>query len=75
MAIGNPCSCAKASTSSAPPTGPGVPATSGAPTSRAILRACTLSPSRSMVSGDGPIQVRPASITARAKPALSDRNP
>lgn len=29
----------------------------------------------SIASGGGPIQVRPASATARAKSAFSDRNP
>ena len=35
----------------------------------------TLSPRRSMASGDGPIQMRPASMTARAKSAFSARKP
>ena len=36
-------------------------------------RSCR--PSRQCDSGDGPTQVRPASITARANPAFSARNP
>jgi hypothetical protein len=47
----------------------------GAPARTATSRALTLSPSSRMVSGEGPIQVRPASITAWAKPAFSDRKP
>ena len=35
----------------------------------------TLAPIAAMASGDGPIQVRPASMTARANPAFSDRKP
>ena len=35
----------------------------------------TLEPIRSIDSGDGPTQVRPASITARAKSAFSERKP
>ena len=46
MAIGRPCSSAKATTSSAPFTGSVVPGTSGAPTLVAMCRACTLSPRR-----------------------------
>src|SRR5699024_10945272 len=52
-----------------------VPATSGAPAFWAMWRAETLSPSFAIASGGGPIQVRPASITARAKSAFSDRKP
>ena len=39
------------------------------------LRARILSPICSMASGAGPIQVRPAAITAVANPGLSARNP
>ena len=75
MATGSPCSSAKATTSSAPDTGSLVPGTSGAPTFSAMWRAWTLSPSASMAAGGGPTQVSPASITAWAKEAFSDRNP
>ena len=64
MATGNPCSLAKAKTSSCPSTGSLVPATSGAPALAAILRAETLSPNARIAAGGGPIQIRPASITA-----------
>lgn len=47
----------------------------GAPTSSATRRAAILSPSSSMDSGVGPIQVRPALATARAKSAFSERKP
>jgi hypothetical protein len=40
-----------------------------------MCRAATLSPSASIAEGGGPIQVSPASITARANPAFSARNP
>jgi hypothetical protein len=75
MATGRPCRATNASTSSTPLTGPSVPGASGAPTSCAIRRAATLSPSASMAAGGGPIQVSPASMTARAKAAFSARNP
>ncbi len=49
--------------------------TTGTPAATAISRAASLRPIRSITSGAGPIQVRPASATARANPALSDRKP
>ena len=73
MAIGSPCASAKARASAGLSTGPGVPATSGAPTASAMRRASILSPSASMTSGSGPTQIRPASCTARAKSARSRR--
>ena len=75
MATGRPCSFANATTSSAVSTGSFVPATSGAPAAEAIRRAETLSPSALIAAGDGPIQIKPASITACAKSAFSERNP
>jgi len=75
IAIGSPCSRAKATTSAASDTGSGVPGTRGAPTFWAMCRACTLSPRASIAAGGGPIQVSPAAITARAKSAFSARNP
>jgi hypothetical protein len=75
MAIGRPCSSANASAASASATGPSLPGTSGAPTASAIRLASTLSPSRRVASGPGPIQTSPASITACANSALSARNP
>ena len=75
IAIGIPCSSAKATTSSASFTGSLVPGTSGAPTLVAMCRACTLSPRAMIASGEGPIQVRPASSTACAKSAFSERKP
>ena len=75
MATGSPCSDAKAVTSAADETGPSLPATNGAPTATAMPRAWTLSPSASMTWGSGPIQVNPASSTALANSARSDRNP
>ena len=75
IATGSPTSSTNASTSSASLTGLSVPGASGAPTFSATWRALTLSPSRSMASGDGPIQIMPASITARAKSAFSAKKP
>ena len=75
IAIGRPCSRANATTSSASATGSAVPATSGAPTFCAMWRACTLSPRESMADGGGPIQTRPASITAWANAEFSARKP
>ena len=75
IATGRPCSFAKAMTSLALSTGSGVPATRGAPTFAAIFRADTLSPSAAIACGGGPIQTRPASITAAANVAFSERNP
>ena len=75
MATGKPCSFAKAKTSSCPVTGSFVPATSGAPAFAAIRLAETLSPSALIAEGGGPIQMRPASITAWAKLAFSERKP
>ena len=45
------------------------------PPHRAMCRARTLSPSASMASGGGPIQVSPAATTVRAKSAFSARKP
>jgi hypothetical protein len=47
----------------------------GTPAAAISLLAPTLDAIRSIDPGDGPTQTRPASITCRAKPALSDRNP
>jgi hypothetical protein len=66
---------AKATTSSASFTGSGVPGTSGAWARAAMWRAVTLSPRSRMDCGLGPIQINPASITACAKSAFSERNP
>jgi len=52
--MGKPYSSVKLLTSSNFSTGPGVPGTTGTLHSVAILRAETLSPSASMVSGEGP---------------------
>ena len=75
MATGRPNSSANATTSSVPVTGEVVPGASGAPTLVASWRAETLSPSRSIASAGGPIHTRPASATARAKSAFSERKP
>ena len=75
MATGNPCSLAKVVTSSCPATGSFVPATSGAPAFDAIFLAETLSPSARIADGGGPIQINPASRTAWAKSAFSDKKP
>jgi len=51
------------------------PGTTGTPASLAARRAASLLPNASWASGGGPIQISPASRTARAKAAFSDRNP
>ena len=56
-------------------TGSSVPGINGAPASCAVLRAAALSPMRSIDSADGPMNVRPAAVTARTKSAFSARNP
>lgn len=53
----------------------GVPATRGRLPRWAMWRAATLSPRSRMACGGGPIQVRPASRTAWANSAFSDRKP
>ena len=73
--MGRPFSRAKSTTSSEFCTGSFVPATSGAPAFWAMCRAETLSPSFSIAAGGGPIQVSPASMTAWAKSARSERKP
>ena len=75
IATGRPCSVAKATISSASTTGSGVPGTRGAFARAAMWRALTLSPRESIASGEGPIQVSPASITAWANEAFSARKP
>ena len=45
------------------------------PRDRRRTREAILSPIVVMASGDGPTQIRPASMTAWAKPAFSARNP
>jgi hypothetical protein len=54
---------------------PGRAGASGAPTFSATWRAVTLSPRASIASGDGPIQIMPAAMTARANSAFSARKP
>ena len=75
MATGRPNSWAKATTSSGPLTGSLVPGTRGAPARSAMCRAVTLSPRSRIDCGDGPIQISPASSTAWANSAFSDRKP
>ncbi|MND80512.1 hypothetical protein D3C80_722840 [compost metagenome] len=75
MAIGKPNCLAKSKASSAFWSGSCVPCTKGAPTEAAILRASILSPSFSIALGDGPTHFSPASITAWANSARSDKKP
>lgn len=75
MATGTPYSLANATTSSAFLTGSLVPAAIGALARSAMWRAVTLSPRSRMDCGEGPIQISPASITACAKSAFSERKP
>ena len=75
MATGRPNLSTKSRISSADSTGSAVPGTCGAPTFSAMWRAWTLSPRAEMASGEGPIQVMPASITLAANSAFSARKP
>ncbi len=47
----------------------------GTPAATAACLAAILSPMASITSGVGPIHTSPASVTARAKEAFSDRKP
>jgi len=47
----------------------------GTPTDWASLRADTLSPSFTMVSGDGPMKAMPAAAQAAGKSGFSDNRP
>ncbi|GMA22336.1 hypothetical protein GCM10025864_00950 [Luteimicrobium album] len=53
----------------------GRPGDEGAPARCAMWRALTLSPSDAIAAGGGPTQTSPASITACANSAFSDRKP
>ena len=53
---------------------PGASST-GTPAARISSLARTFEPMASIESGEGPTQVRPASTTARANAAFSDRKP
>ena len=50
-------------------------ASTGTPAAAISCLASILEPIAAIASGGGPIQVRPASSTARAKSAFSERNP
>jgi hypothetical protein len=71
---GKPISRACATASSAVSSSP-VPAIIGTPAARASARAVCLPPNASSCSGVGPTNPMPASSTARAKSAFSDRKP
>ena len=47
----------------------------GTPAARIIALAPIFEPIASIAAGGGPIHVRPASVTVRAKPAFSARKP
>ena len=75
MRSGNPirfASARRAESSTAEEFEPGV---TGTPAASIRARARSLPPISSIASGDGPTQVSPASATARANSALSDRKP
>jgi hypothetical protein len=52
-----------------------VPGTTGAPAASAARRALVFEPINSIDSGLGPMKTSPASTTARAKAAFSERKP
>ena len=62
---------------SAPSTSPSsrAPGRTGTPARSMRSRASVFEPMAAIASGDGPIQVSPASITDCAKAAFSDRKP
>ncbi len=68
-------SAASSSPSSSPGANRPEPGSTGTPAAFASSRARSLSPMSSMHLAVGPTQTRPASSTARAKPAFSARNP
>ena len=51
------------------------PSSTGTPAAAMSSLAEILEPIASIEAGSGPIQISPASITARASSAFSDRNP
>ena len=55
--------------------GPSDPGTQGTPAAFMVLIAETLSPIRRMVSGRGPMNLKPLFSTRSAKSAFSDRKP
>ena len=75
MATGQPCSSPKATTSSGEVRTSVVPGTPATSARWAASRELILSPMISMASGGGPIQTSPASVTARAKSAFSEKKP
>ena len=74
MSTGQPMRSASASASSALASR-SQPGTMGTPAPRAVRRAASLSPMRSMTSGEGPTKTRPHSLHSRAKCAFSEKNP
>ena len=76
MATGQPFSSPNATTSSADADDLGRARHARRPRPRwAAMRELILSPITSMASGGGPIQATPASVTARAKSAFSEKKP
>ncbi len=75
MATGHPFASPKATTSSGDVSASERPGTPGTPTPSAVRRDLVLSDITSMAAGVGPMKVAPVSATARAKAALSERNP
>ena len=75
MATGHPAASPKVTTSSASVRATVVPGTTATPAFSAAWRADSLSPIISMADGGGPTKTAPASATARAKAASSDRKP
>ena len=58
-----------------PPTGPSEPGTHGMPAARIAAIAESLSPISRMVSGRGPMKMKPLRSTRSAKSAFSERKP
>ena len=72
---GRPMSLATTSASSASAMMPSEPGVTGTPAAVIVARAAALSPMRSMLSGDGPMNLMPCSRQRRLNSARSARNP
>jgi len=74
-ASGYPVSLAIASISETSSSAVSLPGITGTPASFIATRARSLSPAFAIESAEGPMNVSPASVTARAKSAFSERKP
>ncbi len=75
MMTGKPICFASAPASSTLSSTPGLPGTSGSPACFMVWRATALSPILRIMSGVGPMNVKPLEAHTSAKCAFSDRKP